>query len=320
MGLFDKKNCDICGEKIGLLGNRKLEDGNLCKDCAKKLSPWFSERRNSTVEEIRNHLAYREQNREVLRSFRTTRELGWKWHRMFIDETQGTFVVAKSLDKGDNPDVVSFSQIVNCYLDVKEDRHEEYAKDSEGHNVSYNPPRYTYDYDYYVVLAINSPYFDEIRMRMNGSSIDGENRSECLEAENAARQIMGYITQVTGIQPSMNTGMNTMGMGMGMNNMNMGMNMGMNPNMGMNNMNMNMGMNNMNMGMNPNMGMNNMNMGMNQGMGMNPNMGMNNMNQGGYAQQQQNFQQQPQNAQWTCPSCGAVNTGRFCENCGTPRQ
>ena len=35
MGLFDKKICDICGEKIGLLGNRKLDDGNLCKDCAK---------------------------------------------------------------------------------------------------------------------------------------------------------------------------------------------------------------------------------------------------------------------------------------------
>ena len=38
MGLFDKKYCDICGEKIGLLGNRKLEDGNMCKNCAAKLS------------------------------------------------------------------------------------------------------------------------------------------------------------------------------------------------------------------------------------------------------------------------------------------
>lgn len=38
MGLFDKKYCDVCGERIGLLGNRKLEDGNLCKDCARKLS------------------------------------------------------------------------------------------------------------------------------------------------------------------------------------------------------------------------------------------------------------------------------------------
>ena len=63
MGLFDKKYCDICGEKIGLLGNRKLEDGNLCKDCARKLSPWFSERRNSSVNEIKRQLEYREENR-----------------------------------------------------------------------------------------------------------------------------------------------------------------------------------------------------------------------------------------------------------------
>ena len=64
MGLFDKKYCDICGEKIGLLGNRKLENGNLCKNCAKKLSPWFSDRRSSTVEEIKAQLAYREENRQ----------------------------------------------------------------------------------------------------------------------------------------------------------------------------------------------------------------------------------------------------------------
>ena len=37
MGLFDKKYCSICGEKIGLFGNRKLEDGNLCKNCEAKL-------------------------------------------------------------------------------------------------------------------------------------------------------------------------------------------------------------------------------------------------------------------------------------------
>lgn len=48
--LFEKKICSVCGEEIGLLGNRKLEDGNLCKNCAKKLSPWFSDRRHSTVD------------------------------------------------------------------------------------------------------------------------------------------------------------------------------------------------------------------------------------------------------------------------------
>ena len=65
MGLFDKKYCDICGEKIGLLGNRKLEDGNLCKSCAAKLSPFFSERRRSTVEDIKRQLAYREENEKL---------------------------------------------------------------------------------------------------------------------------------------------------------------------------------------------------------------------------------------------------------------
>ena len=65
MGLFDKKFCDICGEKIGLLGNRKLEDGNMCKDCAKKLSPFFSDRRSSTIDEIKQQLAYREQNKQA---------------------------------------------------------------------------------------------------------------------------------------------------------------------------------------------------------------------------------------------------------------
>ena len=38
------------------MGNQKLEDGNLCKDCAKQLSPWFSDRRRSTVEDIKNAL------------------------------------------------------------------------------------------------------------------------------------------------------------------------------------------------------------------------------------------------------------------------
>ena len=30
--IFEKKNCDICGNEIKFMGNRKLEDGNLCKE------------------------------------------------------------------------------------------------------------------------------------------------------------------------------------------------------------------------------------------------------------------------------------------------
>ena len=72
MGLFDKKYCSICGDKIGFLGNRKLEDGNLCKKCAAKLSPFFSDRRRSTVEDIKKQLQYREENKDAVARFHTT--------------------------------------------------------------------------------------------------------------------------------------------------------------------------------------------------------------------------------------------------------
>lgn len=39
MGLFDKflekKECGICGKELGLLGKTKLQDGYVCKDCAR---------------------------------------------------------------------------------------------------------------------------------------------------------------------------------------------------------------------------------------------------------------------------------------------
>lgn len=41
MGLFDKKICDICGGKVGMLTFSKLEDGNICADC-KRSSRRFS--------------------------------------------------------------------------------------------------------------------------------------------------------------------------------------------------------------------------------------------------------------------------------------
>lgn len=66
----------MCGEKIGLLQNRKLEDGNLCKGCAAKLSPWFSERRRSTVKDIKEQLTYREENQAAVAAFHTIRTLG----------------------------------------------------------------------------------------------------------------------------------------------------------------------------------------------------------------------------------------------------
>ena len=172
MGLFDKKYCSICGEKIGFLGNRKLEDGNLCKNCSAKLSPWFSDRRSSTVEEIREQLAYREENRNAVAALHVTRSYG-EDTKVLIDEDAGKFIVTRARNYTDaNPDVIDFSQVTGVDLDIDEERSEEYTTDKENKRVSYNPPRYTFSYDFYVVIRVNHRYFDEMRFKLNSSSVE----------------------------------------------------------------------------------------------------------------------------------------------------
>ena len=170
--LFEKKECSVCGGEIGLLGNRKLEDGNLCKSCAAKLSPWFSDRRQSTVEEIKEQLDYREANREKVAAFRTTRTLGERT-KVLLDEDAGLFMVtaARNLEEA-NPDVLSFSDVTGCKLDIDESKTEIEYRDAEGERQSFNPRRYAYSYDFYIVIHVNHPYFNEIRFQLNSDSVD----------------------------------------------------------------------------------------------------------------------------------------------------
>lgn len=174
MGLFDmfkKKECSICGDEIGLLGNRKLEDGNMCKKCANKLSPWFSDRRESTIEEIKEQLEYREDNKRAVAAFHTTRTIGVNT-KILLDEDARKFMVTRARDLVEaNPDVLDFSQVTGCRLDIDESTREETTKDNEGKIVSYKPPRYDFYYEFEMTIHVNHPYFDEIKFRLNSSSV-----------------------------------------------------------------------------------------------------------------------------------------------------
>lgn len=170
--LFDKKECAICGKEIGMFGNRKLEDGNMCKDCAAKLSPWFSERRSSTVAEIEEQLAYREENKKAVEAFNVTLSLGTGM-KVLMDENAGKFMVTRERNfKNANPDVLDFSQVTGCQLDIEEHRTEETREDKEGNEISYQPPRYYYSYDFHMVIRVNHPYFDEISFNLNSSDVE----------------------------------------------------------------------------------------------------------------------------------------------------
>ena len=178
MGLFDvfkKKDCEICGKDVGLLGYKKLEDGEICKDCVKLLSPWFDDRRHSTVEQIKAQLQAREYNKLAMETWQPSIALG-DYYTMYV-KTKGdvpiSFVVSNS-DKyrENNADILSFLWITACTPDIRESRTELKQTNSQGEKVSYDPPRYEYRYDFYIKLDIKGcDYIDDMRFRINSSTV-----------------------------------------------------------------------------------------------------------------------------------------------------
>ena len=171
--LFEKRQCSICGKEMGLTERKELSGGNLCDDCAEKLSDWFSTeaRKASTPQQIKEHLAYREQNRQAVAQFRATRTIG-KSTKVYLDEMNRKFMVSSASDlQKDNPDVIDASAITNVAVDINESKHELRTKDEEGRSVSYNPPRYDFSYDFYVDIDVSHPHCSHRRIKVNSSSV-----------------------------------------------------------------------------------------------------------------------------------------------------
>lgn len=167
MGLFDKKQCAICGEDIGLFGNRKLADGNMCSKCAAKLSPFFYERKASTIEQIREQLAYREENQAKLAGFTPTKVFN-EGMKIYLDEPGRRFVVTRATDyKKDNPDLIDCAQVTAAEYTVSEDRDEIYKDDNK---TSFDPPRYKYEYTFKMKLTVDHPYIETIRFDVKEGS------------------------------------------------------------------------------------------------------------------------------------------------------
>lgn len=173
-GIFERKVCDICGQKCGILGGTKLKDGRLDKSCTEKLSPLIGYLKNYTVEDIKEHLAYREENMEQIRNFNVTHMLGGDGSKLYIDiDNRRFFVSGTDSWRSMNPDIISFDQIVEGDLNIVEDKREIKKKDEEGKEVSYNPKRYEYKYNFNVKITVNSKWFNSVNVKVNRSTIDG---------------------------------------------------------------------------------------------------------------------------------------------------
>jgi hypothetical protein len=282
MALFEKKECDICGAKIGMLGNRKLEDGNCCKDCAGKLSPWMTDRRRSTVEDIKAHLAYREENRGKLAQFNPMSILGENW-KVMVDPNMGVFAVTRSNNwRADNPDLIQLSQLISCEVERKEHRQEVYQQAQDGSRRSYSPPRYDYSYDFEVNIHVNSPWFNEIEFKLNPMTIKDRYAPEYRQYEAEGDQIRSML--LSGNRGGM-PGMPGMGMP-GQFQQPMG------------------GFQQPGQFQQPIQPM------------------QQPMQQPGQFQQPMQQQPVPQapTGNWFCQSCGAQNQGKFCQSCGATKQ
>ena len=196
MGLFGKKYCDICGAEIGLLGNRKLENGNCCKTCAAKLSPWFDGRKHATVDQIKSQLEYRESNKKNVAKFEKTYEVPTDKYRFLFNSHLNTFMITSAKDSDlleANPDVLTLAMIRTVSYDVPETKTEilKETKDFNGDikRVSYSPKRYNYGYDFTINIKLDHPYFDEIEFKLNDLPVkfEGQNFAEGFEGDNDPR-------------------------------------------------------------------------------------------------------------------------------------
>ncbi len=172
MGLFSKKNCDICGGDMGRITDNKMADGGICHDCAKKLSPWFTSLRKSTKAEVEEQLAYREQNKQAVAAFKTTRVFGQGREHIYIDDNVQNFMVTKTQDiPSENPDVIPISAVTGCFVEPKESHYEETRTNNKGESVSYMPPRFVYNYDVWLTINLNHKYFDKISIKINRDTV-----------------------------------------------------------------------------------------------------------------------------------------------------
>ena len=206
MALFEKKTCDICGEKLGLSGRLKATDGLVCKECAAKLSVWAGDQKGATLRQLRSQLVRREANRQLVADFNTTRSYG-ETDRICLDGENRQFMIVSTDNVTlENPDVFSYDDVTDCFLTVEEDRTEDMQKDEKGKPISFNPPHFHYLFDFIVTIKVRDPWFDTVTLRLNRDSVsipggaggisagERDTSPEYRRYANIAEEIRGILT------------------------------------------------------------------------------------------------------------------------------
>ena len=323
MGLFDKKFCDVCGEKVNMLTQQKLSDGYLCSDCKHKLGSFTSGWKQRSVEDVKKHLELREQNKQKYQQFSCTATAGGRNNAIQVDFNNRCFIFA--IDNRDfksgNPQVFEFSQLQDFWLE------QEFRtlSDSDRDGI----PDYQDNFDNRqmnngfggmmngIMNGMNNMQASMVNVPLsaqpfirNSSSYSSSGIKEVSGIKACFRVTDPYITDVISFDVSYSISSNNqMELMQAYEAGGQIMQLCQQIKQG---------------GGQP----------MNQGYGQPVQGGYQPMNQGyGQPMQNQAYPQQPmqsqgnaqpqqpvQNAAWFCPNCGTQNTGNFCMNCGTTKQ
>lgn len=154
MELYDRITCDICGKGTTLSENHALEDGKICPDCAQKLSPLFENYRRATVEQIRRHLAYREENRKKLENF-SPNLIFCGSKKVYIDPCRNFLVTTEQDWRSGNPDLIDLSQVWQVHPEIHE---------------IYRPLDGGIEYAFLVTILVDSPWFEQIELELSAGN------------------------------------------------------------------------------------------------------------------------------------------------------
>ena len=161
--------CILCGAEASSFGSRSVAEGWLCGGCVEKMSPWFRCRQDTTSEQLRAHLDYREKNRAFVADFHPNARL-WKNPALYLDDARQWFAVSDAAIKdfpAENPDILEYGQILQCDTEIEEHRTEIKRLAPGLGRISYRPKRYNYRFHIWLRILVRHPFFDEMRFCLN---------------------------------------------------------------------------------------------------------------------------------------------------------
>lgn len=114
MGLFgNKEECPICGLPAKGMFNIKIKNNlTLCKGCSKKISMEKSMQQFQSVEDINEHLAYREENCHLFKKFSPTNEVLCGIFCFREDSQMGKWYYSVE-KKPENPELFGYDEIID---------------------------------------------------------------------------------------------------------------------------------------------------------------------------------------------------------------